>query len=73
MQRFELALKAKDIVVIEVDVTFRISTKGQKTLLYRNLEYLTKRDNVNESTSWRCRYYQLLQCKERLLTHCTRL
>lgn len=56
-----------------MDATFGISTKGKKTLLYRNFEYVKERDNVNGSTSWRCRYYQSLKCKARLLTHGSRV
>src|SRR6218665_48599 len=43
----------RDIVEFEMYATF--STKGKKTLLYRNFEYVEERDNVNGSTSWRCR------------------
>ena len=52
-----------------MDATFGISTEGKKTLLYRKFEYVKERGNVNGSTSWRCRYYQSLKCKARLLAH----
>src|SRR6218665_126803 len=61
----------RDIVEFEMYATF--STKGKRTLQYRNFEYVKERDNVNCSTSWRCRHYQSLKYKARLLSHGSRV
>ena len=55
--------------MFELDATFGLSTKGKQVLLCRNFKYLKEGDNVDGSTAWRCRYYQSLKCKTRLLTN----
>ena len=47
---------------------FGISTKGKQTLLYRGFEYVRECTNVNGSKSWRCRMYQKMKCKARVVT-----
>lgn len=50
-------------------VVFGRSSRGQKTLIYRNFEYLKDCDNVCGTVSWRCRMYQRFKCKARLITN----
>ena len=52
-----------------MDITFGISTKGKPTLIYRDFEYTKERNNQNGTTSWRCKHYQTLRCKARLITN----
>lgn len=45
-----------------------ISSKGKQTIIYRNFEYVKHRNNGNGTSAWRCRYFQSLKCKARLVT-----
>jgi len=56
-----------------MDAALGVSSKRRNTLIYRNFEYVKHRDNVNGTTAWRCRKFQSLQCKARLVTAGTRV
>lgn len=47
---------------------YGVSERNQTTLLYRDYEFVTERQNKNGSTSWRCSKYNRQRCKARLLT-----
>ena len=47
---------------------FGTSNRGKPTVIYRDYEYTKDRDNVNGTTAWRCRKFQSLTCKARLIT-----
>ena len=49
-------------------VEFGYSNRGKPTVIYRNFEYIKDCDNVRGTTSWRCRLYQRMKCKARLVT-----
>ena len=49
-------------------VEFGYSNRGKPTVIYRNFEYVKDCDNVCGTTSWRCRLYQRMKCKARLVT-----
>jgi len=49
-------------------VTFGVSTKGRRTVIYRNFEYVKVRDNKNGEIYWRCKMYQSYKCKGHLNT-----
>jgi hypothetical protein len=54
-------------------VKFGCSERGNKTLIYRNFEYIKDRRNVNGTVSWRCRSYKSLSCKARVITSESRI
>jgi len=45
-----------------------ISSKGKRTVLYRNFEYVNDNENVCGTIAWRCRFHQTMKCKARLTT-----
>jgi hypothetical protein len=49
-------------------VVFGCSNRVKPTVIYRNFEYLKECNNVCGTTSWRCRMYQRMKCKARLVT-----
>ena len=49
-------------------VTFGVSTKGRRTVIYRNFEYVKHRNNKNGEIYWRCKLYQSYKCKGHLKT-----
>ena len=52
----------------EMAAEYGCSKRGQRTLLYRNFEYLKERDNVCGTTSWRCCKYKNLKCNAQVVT-----
>lgn len=52
-----------------MEAMYGCSKRGQKTLLYRNFEYIKDRCNVNGTTAWRCSLHQRLHCKARVITN----
>ena len=50
------------------NVTFGLTSKGRKTAIYKNYEYVKHRDYANGETQWRCRLYQSWNCQARLKT-----
>jgi len=51
-----------------MDVVFGTSSKGKRTVIYRNFEYIKERENRCGTTSWRCQKFQSMQCKAHLVT-----
>lgn len=47
---------------------FGTSTKGKRTLIYKNYEYVKECANVNGTVSWRCRFVKKFKCKARLVS-----
>jgi hypothetical protein len=54
--------------MLSMAVHFGKTERGKSTLLYRGFEYWRKRENVCGTTSWRCREYRTLRCRDRLTT-----
>jgi FLYWCH zinc finger domain len=44
------------------------SSKGKRTLIYKNYEYVKECGNVNGTVSWRCRFVKKFKCKARLVS-----
>lgn len=44
------------------------SERGAKTVIFKNFEYVRECENVNGTTSWRCRFYKKNMCKARIVT-----
>jgi len=55
-------------VCVAMAVEFGCNNRGKPTIIYRNFEYFKQCDNVSETTSRRCRIYQRIKCKARLIT-----
>lgn len=51
-----------------MEVEYGISERGKPTVIYKNFEYVKECNNVNGTTAWRCRMYQRMKCKGRLVT-----
>jgi hypothetical protein len=74
-QVFQSRLHASSTLLffVEMEAVFGCSERGKQTLIYRNFEYWKERENVCGTTSWRCRQFQRLQCKARVVTSGTRV
>jgi len=49
------------------------SVRGQRTVIYKNFEYVKDRENVCGTVAWRCKYKNKFQCKARIVTDESRI
>lgn len=47
---------------------FGKSQRGNKTLIYKNFEYVKEVENVSGTTAWRCKFKNKYKCKGRVVT-----
>ena len=59
--------------IVVMALEFGKSVRGQRTVIYKNFEYVKDRENVCGTVAWRCKYKNKFQCKARIVTDESRI